>query len=96
MFAVIFNAQINELDAEYAATAERMRKLATSRYGCVEFIACTEGSREIAISYWNSLEQIRAWKTNPEHLRAQALGKSKWYKSYQVRIVEVVRQYDAK
>lgn len=96
MFAVIFNAEIKKLDAEYAATAERMRELAKSEYGCLEFIACTEGSREIAISYWKSLEQIRAWKANPEHLRAQALGKSKWYKSYQVRIVEVVRQYDAK
>ncbi len=93
MYAVIFRAEILELDAEYAAMANRMRDLAINEYGCVEFIACTEGNDEVAISYWTSEEQIQRWKKNSEHLVAQEKGRSKWYKSYTVQIVEIVRSY---
>lgn len=93
MYAVIFRAEIAMLDAHYLATAERMRELAMSRYGCREFTACTEGNTEIAVSYWDNEEQILAWKQDPEHLRAQGKGRSTWYKSYTVQVVEVVRAY---
>ena len=95
MYAVIFRAEISELDAEYSAMAERMRDLAISKYGCREFIACTEGNTEIAISYWDSESQIKHWKQNSEHLSAQSKGRSKWYKSYTVQVVEVVRAYNS-
>jgi len=95
MYAVIFRAVILELDAEYAAMARRMRDLAIDQYGCVEFVACTEGNTEIAISYWESEEQIQRWKQNAEHLVAQDNGRSKWYGSYSVQVVEVVRAYNS-
>lgn len=93
MYAVIFRAEIRALDAEYLAMAKRMRELAIDGYGCVEFVACTEGNSEIAISYWESEEHIRKWKQNAEHLVAQEKGRSKWYKSYTVEVLEVVRAY---
>ena len=93
MYAVIFRAEINELDEAYADMAARMRDLAINEYGCVEFTAVTEGKREIAISYWDDQEQIKAWKQNPEHRKAQKLGRSKWYKSYRVQVVEIIRDY---
>lgn len=64
-------------------------------YGCTEFTSCTEGNTEIAISYWETQAQIKAWKQNAEHLTAQSLGKSTWYKSYRVQVVEVVREYSS-
>lgn len=91
MYAVIFKAEINKLDSEYSATAERMRDLAIKEYGCTEFTACTEGDNEIAISYWPSQEHIKAWRSNPEHQVAQKLGKEKWYKSYKVQVTKVLR-----
>lgn len=91
MYAVIFKAEINKLDSEYLAMAERMRDLAINEYGCTEFSACTEGNNEIAISYWPSQEHINAWHNNPEHKVAQQLGKEKWYKSYQVQVTKVIR-----
>ncbi|MES9833912.1 MAG: antibiotic biosynthesis monooxygenase [Candidatus Thiodiazotropha sp. DIVDIV] len=94
MYAVIFRAQIKHLDREYSETAKRMRDLAISEYGCLEFSACTEEMNEIAISYWPSLQHIKAWQNNPEHKAAQALGKSKWYNTYQIDVVEVVRAYE--
>ena len=93
MYAVIFEATIKQLDDDYVATAARLRELAQEKYGCVEFCSLTEGEREVAISYWQSQEQIQAWKQDPEHLRAQVLGKEKWYESYRVKVVEVIRTY---
>lgn len=93
MYAVIFRAKIDEIDSEYSERADRMRELAINEYGCTEFISCTEGDTEIAISYWQSKEQIQAWKNNSEHQEAQALGKSKWYKTYRVQVVEIINEY---
>ena len=94
MYAVIFEAQINQLDEDYFVTASRMQKLATSNYGCVEFTSVTDDDNEISISYWESLEQIQKWKQDEAHLKAQKLGKEMWYKSYSVKIVEVVSVYE--
>jgi hypothetical protein len=55
MYAVIFHAEIAQLDDEYFATAKHMRELAMTQYGCLDFVATTEGNREIAISYWPRL-----------------------------------------
>ena len=93
MYAVIFRVKTKKLDDAYFKMAKGMRELAISEYGCVEFTAVTEGSDEIAISYWESMEQIKKWKQNSEHLVAQKLGKEKWYENYTVEIVEVIRKY---
>ncbi len=93
MHAVIFIAKVAELDEEYSRTAERMRQLAIENYGCAGFDSVADGENEISISYWESLHQIRAWKHDAEHLAAQALGKSRWYRWYKVQVVEVLREY---
>lgn len=92
-YAVIFRAEIIQLDSLYSETAARMRHLAINEYGCTEFFSSTESNTEIAISYWSSLENIEAWRNNPEHQKAQSIGISKWYKSHQVQVVEVLREY---
>ena len=93
MYAVIFRADINLLDESYAKTAARMRELAITKYGCSEFIAVAENEHEIAISYWDDLEKITQWKQDAEHLVAQTLGKTSWYQSYKVQVVEILREY---
>lgn len=93
MFVVIFRAEIQALDAEYSAVAQRMRELALTEFGCLDFQALTEGDHEIALSYWPSLEAIAAWKAHPEHLLAQESGRSRWYRSYSVQVAELHRSY---
>ena len=93
MYAVIFEAEINELDKGYYETAKRMRDLATTYYGCKGFRSTCEGNKEIAISYWENLEDITIWKQNEEHMKAQEEGKSRWYKSFHVYVVEVLCDY---
>ncbi len=93
MYAVVFRAEINKLDSRYSDMALQMRDLAINKYGCTEFIAVTEETQEIAISYWQNLEQIKKWKQDSEHLIAQELGKTIWYKSYSVQITKILREY---
>ncbi|MEJ2399077.1 MAG: antibiotic biosynthesis monooxygenase [Gammaproteobacteria bacterium] len=81
MYAVIFRAEINKIDQSYTDMAARMRALAKDKYGCSEFITIADGNQEIAISYWDNEKQIRAWKQDPEHKKAQEAGRNKWYKS---------------
>ncbi len=95
MYAVIFRAEINQWDQEYSDTAVRLRNLAMEKYGCRDFVAMTEGDQEVAISYWETLEQISRWKQDAEHIKAQQRGRSKWYRTYQIQIVEVLREYNS-
>ena len=93
MFAVIFRAKPGVQDDEYGKTVARMRELAFDKYGCLDFIAATEGEQEIAISYWESEEVIKKWKSDSEHSLAQDTGRTKWYESYIVQVVEIKREY---
>jgi heme-degrading monooxygenase HmoA len=93
MYAVIFRAKPGIQDDEYGKTVARMRDLAFGKYGCLDFVAVTEGEQEIAISYWENEESIRAWKSDSEHSLAQEVGRSKWYDSYIVQVVEIKREY---
>ncbi|PID47151.1 MAG: antibiotic biosynthesis monooxygenase [Proteobacteria bacterium] len=94
MYAVIFTAKIKKLDEQYSKTAQKMRELAFSKYGCKEFNASEEDGMEIAVSYWQSLEDIQGWKKDIRHLEAQSLGKQKWYSWYKVDIAKIERNYE--
>lgn len=95
MFAVIFKAEVGEQDQEYLDMAEKLRQLAFDKYNCQDFVAVTEGAQEIAISYWQSEQDIQAWHKDSTHLIAQKLGREKWYRSYSVQVVEIKREYGA-
>ncbi len=95
MFVVIFRAKarILALDAEYAQTAARLRDLALREHGCLEFTSLTDGSEEIALSYWPDEESVRAWKRHADHVMAQRLGRERWYATYRVDVAEIRRSY---
>lgn len=95
MFVVIFRATARQLDAEYSATAARMRELALTQFGCLEFVAVTEGDQEVALSYWPDETRIRAWKQHADHLMAQQLGRERWYSGYSVEVAEIKRHYQS-
>ena len=93
MFAVIFKAITGKQDPQYAETVATMRELAFSKYNCQDFIAVTEGTQEIAISYWLSESDIQNWHKDSQHAVAQKLGRDRWYSSYTVEVVEIKRHY---
>ena len=92
-YAVIFTSVASEEAKGYSEMAEKMIKLAENQTGFLGI----ESAREaigITVSYWESIEAIRKWKQNTEHLFAQKLGKDKWYHSYKTRICLVERDYE--
>lgn len=95
MYVVIFRARVRSFDADYFATAARMRELALNHFGCTEFFSLTEGAEEVALSYWPTEERIKAWRSAPEHLEAQRLGRERWYETYSVQVAQVTREYRA-
>ncbi len=94
-YAVIFTSQRTEGHAaEYEQMAERMIQLASSQKGFlgVESARGADGLG-ITVSYWQSLEDIKNWKQQADHLEAQKQGRSQFYSSYKVRITGVIREY---
>lgn len=93
MFVVIFRAIAKNLDADYSKMAAELRAIALNEFHCVDFKAVTEGRDEVALSYWNTLEDIQHWKAHPLHQKAQQRGRERWYESYSVEISEIQRHY---
>lgn len=92
-YAVIFTSIQNAKTHGYPASADRMVELAARQPGFLGI----ESAREalgITVSYWSSLEAIRAWKVDAEHLLAQQQGRNRWYRAYHVRIALIERAYD--
>ncbi len=92
-YAVVFSSIRTEQDQEgYEAMAERMVQLAAEQPGYLGFESVRDGLG-ITISYWESLEAIRQWKAQVDHLEAQQMGRTQWYAAYKTRICKVERDY---
>ena len=89
-YAVIFTSQLSP-DAEgYEEMAEQLIDLVSQQPGFLGFES-VRNEIGITISYWESLEAIKAWKQNEQHLIAQQKGRARWYASYKTRICLVER-----
>lgn len=91
-YAVIFTSIRTQIDEGYQEMAEEMVRLATLQPGYLghESVRDTLG---ITISYWESMEAIKHWKMQSDHLLAQKFGREKWYSAYSTRIAKVERDY---
>lgn len=95
-YAVIFTSHrtkgSHQDESGYGKIADRMEELASQQPGFLGL----ESAREevgITVSYWSSLEAIKSWKANSEHLQAQKNGRAIWYSDFSVRISKVERDY---
>ena len=92
-YAVIFTNRQTKTTEGYDDMANAMELLAKKQPGYLGF----ESARNelgIANSYWETLDDIKNWKANLDHLEAQMSGKNKWYSWYKVRICKVEREYE--
>ena len=95
-YAVIFSSQLTAIDEEYHRVAARMEALAQSMPGFLGVESVRNDLTAITVSYWSSEEAIHQWRKHPEHLDAQARGKSWWYQRYTLRVAKVSRQVEFK
>lgn len=90
-YAVIFTSFRTEDDNGYADAAKRILDIARQQPGFLGY----ESARQemgISVSYWESLDAIRAWKEHPEHRKVQEM-ESLWYSENRIRICKVERDY---
>jgi len=92
-YAVIFTSTQTDDTEGYSEMAEKMETLAIQQEGFIG-IESARNRVGITISYWKSLEAIKNWKANTEHLLAQQKGREQWYNWYNVKICKVEREYD--
>lgn len=92
-FAVIFTSTQGEDIEGYAEMASLMEELAKKQAG---FLGMDSARNDVGItvSYWESLEAIKNWKQQRDHLQAQLKGRKDWYSCYNVRICKVEREYE--
>ena len=88
-YAVIFTTTLSDQQEGYVEMAKKMEELAQEQPG---FLGMDSARAEIGItiSYWASLDAIDLWRKNAEHGKAKALGKSKWYAAYDLKICKVL------
>ncbi|MCB0542249.1 MAG: antibiotic biosynthesis monooxygenase [Saprospiraceae bacterium] len=91
-YAVIFTSLRTEVEEDYNVTADRMVELAAGQPGFLGVESARSGTG-ITVSYWESLDAMRHWKANAEHLIAQKKGRERWYSAYKTRICLVERDY---
>jgi len=92
-YTVIFTSIRTNGDNGYDAMANEMDELAKQQNGYLG-IESARNELGITVSYWSSLEAIKNWKANSQHLLAQKYGREKWYEHYKVRIGKIERDYN--
>lgn len=88
-YAVIFTSLRTEGDNGYAEMVKRVMTAAQEQPGFIGY----EGARQIlgvSVSYWDSLEAIKAWKQHPVHQEAQRHDDT-WYADSRIRVCRVER-----
>ena len=92
-YAVIFTSTQRENLEGYIEMAKRMEELAKNQPGYLG-LESARNDLGITVSYWESLDAIKNWKQQSEHLQAQLKGKTEWYNWYHTRICKVEREYE--
>ncbi|PWH84045.1 antibiotic biosynthesis monooxygenase [Algibacter marinivivus] len=92
-YAVIFTSTQNENIEGYSEMANKIEHLAKQQKGFLEMDSA-RNEVGITVSYWETIEDIKLWKQQSEHLEAQQKGRVDWYSWYNVRICKVEREYE--
>lgn len=93
-YAVVFTSLRSDIDNGYSSMAMYMEELAREQPGFLGVESSRDEAVGITVSYWDSLESIKAWKANMQHIVAQERGRAEWYTGYKTRICKVERDYE--
>ncbi|SEQ66865.1 Heme-degrading monooxygenase HmoA [Solimonas aquatica] len=94
-YAVIFSSRRSAVEAGYEDMALRMAELAQQQPGFLGMESARDAQGfGITVSYWQTLEDITAWRRHAEHRLAQQTGRRDWYRHYELRVARVERAYN--
>ena len=97
MYAVIFEVVPTSQGKEaYLKLAAELRDLLTGIDGFISierFQSLVEDEKVLSLSFWRDEEAIAKWRNLLDHRSAQKAGREALFKSYRIRVAEVVRDY---
>jgi heme-degrading monooxygenase HmoA len=98
MIVAIFRSRLRtEFLDEYRPLAAKMLEIAQSMTGFQSFKSFTANDGErVSIIEFDTLANLEAWRDHPQHQRAQALGRERFYAEYSLQICTPVRAYSFK
>ena len=74
-----------------------MREILHQQPGFIQverFRSLVDEGKILSLSCWESDEAIANWRHHADHMVVQAEGKRSVFKSYRLRVAEVIRDYD--
>ena len=94
MIITVFRSRLKPgVRDEYVALVERMNELARTMPGYISHKGYfAEDDERTTIVEFEHEEGLRAWRTNPEHIAAQKLGRQKYYTEYRVQVCTLDRE----
>ena len=95
MVITIFRSRLRpEHCAEYEQWAAKIHALAVKAPGFISIktFAAEDGER-VSIVEFESEETMLAWRNQPDHKRAQELGRKLFYSEYHIQVCRPVRDY---
>ena len=94
-FVVIFTSLLSENTQGYLEMSDKIESLAKLQDGFLGMDSA-RSTIGITVSYWSSLNVIKKWKQQSDHIIAQEKGKRDWYDWYKVKICKVEHEYEFK
>jgi heme-degrading monooxygenase HmoA len=94
MLVTVFRSRLRPgVREDYGAAVDRMNELARTMPGYIShkgFFA-DDGERVTIVEFEHE-EGLRAWRTNPEHIAAQKLARTRYYTEYHVQVCRLDRE----
>jgi heme-degrading monooxygenase HmoA len=94
MLVTVFRSRLRPgVRDEYLALVDRMAAIARTMPGYVShkgFFA--DDDERVTIVEFEHEEGLRAWRTNPDHIAAQKLARTKYYTEYSVQVCTLDRE----
>lgn len=92
-FAVIFYNKLNSASEKYNQVSDAMFELAKTQRGYLGLSSVRDSENiGITVSYWESIDCIKEWQSNTDHLAAQRFGIQEGYAWYHLVVSEI--KYD--
>ena len=97
MIAVIFEFTPREgRFADYKALAEGLAEDVRNSDGFISierFESISNKGKFVSLSFWRDEEAVRKWRNLQKHREAQKKGRGGIFKSYRLRVANVLRDY---
>ena len=94
MIMTIFRSRLRpENAAEFQTLANRMLEIAKAMPGFISYTSfVSQDGERCSVIEFDSADHLQAWRDQPEHRRAQQLGRERYYAEYSLYVAEPQRE----